>query len=144
MSELPVSARVDYTFSAPPEAVFDAWVTGDKVRKWFGPGLGEMTRIAIDAQVGGAFSFVQRRGFDDVEHVGRYVEFDRPQRLAFTWAVKGTQHNSRVTIDIAPSAGGARLQLTHELHPHWENYRERTEASWTKMLDAMAAAIAGS
>jgi uncharacterized protein YndB with AHSA1/START domain len=78
---------------------------------------------------------------DNVEHNGKYVEFIRPERLAFTWSVKGTGHDSRVVIDIAPVADGSVLKLVHELDPHWENYRERTAASWTKMLTAMAAAI---
>jgi uncharacterized protein YndB with AHSA1/START domain len=135
---LPVKAQVTYRFAASPEAVFDAWITGDKVRKWFGPGLGEMVRVAIDARPGGAFSFVQRRGLDEVDHIGKYLEFERPYRLAFTWQVKGTPDSSKVSIDIVAVDSGSELSLIHELHPHWANYRERMEAAWTKMLDAIA------
>lgn len=136
-----VKAQVTYQFRASPESVFDAWITGAKVRRWFGQGLGEMTRVAIDARVGGAFSFVQRRGLDDVEHVGKYEELDRPNRIVFTWIVKGTQHPSRVVIDIVANDGGSEVTLVHELHPHWANYIPQTENAWNKMLAAMAAAI---
>lgn len=136
-----VKARITREFAAAPEAVFEAWITGDKVRKWFGPGLGEMTRVAVDARESGSFSFVQRRGMDDVDHIGKYLEFYRPNRLVFTWQVKGTAHNSKVIIDIEPTATGSRLTLVHELDPHWADYREKTEAAWTKMLNAMAEAI---
>ncbi len=139
-----VRAQVTYNFSAPPEAVFDAWLTTDKIRKWFAPGMGEMVRIAVDAREGGSFSFVQRRGLDNVDHGGKYLEFIRPYRLAFTWAVKGTAHSSIVIVDIAATANGSKLTLTHELHPHWADYRAKTEASWTKMLTAMSDAIAWS
>jgi uncharacterized protein YndB with AHSA1/START domain len=136
-----VKAQVTHRFHAAPEAVFDAWITRDTVPKWFAPGLGDIIRVVVDPREGGIFSFVQRRGLDNVEHNGKYIEFIRPNRLVFTWSVKDTGHDSRVLIDIVPIAGGSELTLVHELHPHWENYRERTAASWTKMLTAMAAAI---
>ena len=135
------AARVTHRFRATPEAVFDAWLTGDKVRRWFAPGLGEMTRIAVEPRVGGSFLFAQRRGLDEVEHLGKYVELIRPERLAFTWQVKGTADTSRVAIDIEPNNEGCELTLVHELSPAWENYVERTRAAWTKMLNAMAEAL---
>jgi len=140
-SQSPVQAQVTHFFRAKPEVVFDAWITSDKIRKWFGPGLGEMVRVAVDAREGGSFSFVQRRGMDDVDHTGKYLEFNRPYRLAFTWQVKGTPHSSKVSIEIANIPTGSELSLVHELHPHWADYREKVAASWTKMLTAMAAAI---
>jgi uncharacterized protein YndB with AHSA1/START domain len=136
-----VKAQVTHYFRVKPEVVFDAWITSDKVRKWFGPGLGEIVRVAVDPREGGSFSFVQRRGMDDVDHIGKYLEFNRPYRLAFTWQVKGTSHSSKVRIEIANIPTGSELILTHELHPHWADYREKTEGAWTKMLDAMAKAI---
>ncbi len=30
------------------------------------------------------------------------------------------------------------LTLTHELHPDWADYVDRTEAAWTQMLDVIA------
>ena|SRR5215471_10937008 len=139
-----VKVQVTHYFKVKPEIVFDAWITSDKIKKWFGPGLGEMVRIAVDAREGGSFSFVQRRGTEDVDHIGTYTEFLRPYRLAFTWQVKDTPHSSKVFIQIANIPSGAELILTHELHPHWANYRDKTEAAWTKMLTAMASAIEGS
>jgi uncharacterized protein YndB with AHSA1/START domain len=136
-----ITATVTHTFAASPEKVFDAWITGEKVREWFAPGMGEMVRVAIDARLGGAFSFVQRRGMDDVDHLGKYIEFARPDRLAFTWQIKGTPHSSRVLIDIVPTAAGCELSLAHELHPHWADYKEKVAASWAKMLGAMAKAV---
>lgn len=138
---LPIKAHVTYRFNAPAEAVFDAWITANKVRNWFGPGLGEMLRIAIDARIGGAFLFAQKRGLQAVEHIGIYKEFARPNRLEFTWQVKGTPDSSLVSIEIDDADGGCELKLTHHLHPHWADYRERMTTSWRKMLDAMAIAI---
>jgi uncharacterized protein YndB with AHSA1/START domain len=129
-------------FSAPPERVFDAWLDPDKIKLWFAPGLGEMVRIAVESRVGGTFSFVQRRDGTNVDHTGEYQEFVRPTRLVFTWGVpQSSPDRSRVIIDIAPQPGGCELTLTHELHPHWADYAERTKDAWTKMLAAMADAL---
>jgi uncharacterized protein YndB with AHSA1/START domain len=137
MSKTPVVATVTHRFAASADAVYDAWLSSANIRKWFAPGMGEMTRIAVNARVGGTFLFAQRRGIDEVEHVGTYLELHRPQRIAFTWQVKGTGDESRVHIDIVPSVDGSTLTLRHELDPRWESYREKMAASWTRMLEAM-------
>jgi hypothetical protein len=41
-------------------------------------------------------------------------------------------------VDIVPLETGCQLTLTHELHPDWADYASRTEAGWTKMIDALA------
>jgi uncharacterized protein YndB with AHSA1/START domain len=136
-----IAVKVTHIFNAPREAVFDAWIASERIRQWFAPGLGEMVRVALDARVGGSFSFVQRRGMADVDHIGKYLELDRPQRLAFTWQVRGTSDTSRVFIDIVPKNEGCELTLVHELAPSWADYKDKTAAAWTKMLNAMAVAI---
>jgi uncharacterized protein YndB with AHSA1/START domain len=140
-SKPPVPIRVTRRFNQSPERVFDAWLDRDKVKQWFAPGLGEMVRVEIDARVGGSFSFVQRRDGAEVDHIGTYLEMDRPRRLAFTWSARPSKDSSRVDIEIVPQGTGCELALTHELHPDWANYASRTEAAWTKMLDAMAEAV---
>lgn len=139
-------ARVTRRFAAPPERVFDAWLDRKLVEKWFAPGMGPMVRVDIDPSIGGEFSFVQRRqgdaGARDVDHRGEYLELLRPRRLVFSWGVPSdSPDKSRVVVEIAPQGSGSELTLTHELHPGWAGYVARTEAAWTKMLDAMAAAL---
>ena len=111
----------------------------------FGPALRdeEVLRIAVDARIGGSFSFVVRRQGEEIDHIGAYLEIDRPQRLAFTWGIaRESEDGSRVRIDIVPLATGCQLTLIHELHPDWADYASRTEAGWTKMLEALADRLA--
>jgi hypothetical protein len=59
----------------------------------------------------------------------------------FTWGVANVGDSSRVIIDIIPLEKGCELTLTHELHPNWVDFASRAEASWTKMLDVLAATL---
>jgi len=139
MTTSTIHVRVTRRFDASAERVFDAWLDPAKVAKWFAPQLGPMVRVAIDARVGGRFSFCQRRGADDVDHVGEYLELDRPRRLVFTWAMADAPDDaSRVSIDIAPSGSGCELTLVHEMDSKWKDYASRTESGWKSLLDGIA------
>lgn len=140
----PVRVSVTREYEAPPERVFDAWLDPDMIGRWmFGPGVREeeIIRLRLDARVGGSFSFVVRRQGQEIDHVGEYIEIARPRRLVFTWGIAGLD-SSRVMIDIASSGAGCELKLTHELHPDWGEYAERTEAGWRRMLTELARALA--
>jgi uncharacterized protein YndB with AHSA1/START domain len=137
----PFVVRVERRMNASAERVFDAWLDPARVPLWFAPGLGPMTRVHIDARVGGGFSFMQRRGDEDVDHVGEYLEIDRPRRLVFTWSMpQYTEDVSKVSLDIVPDGNGSHVTLVHEMDPKWAEYAERTRDGWEKMLhliDAM-------
>lgn len=142
----PVAVRVTRDFAAPPERVFDAWLDPDALARWmFGPNVRdeEVVRLTVDARVGGTFSFVVRRAGTEIDHLGEYLAIDRPRRLAFTWGVAGTGASSRVATDIVPRGIGCTLSLTHELHPDWADYAQRTAAGWTKMLGVLGDVLDG-
>lgn len=144
-SESHVNVRVTRRFSASPEQVFDAWLDPVMIGKWmFGPALREeeVVRITLDPRVGGSFSFVVLRQGQEIDHVGEYLEIDRPRRLVFTWGIsQDSPESSRVIIYIVPLENGCELTLTHELHPNWADYKSQTENAWTKMFDALAATL---
>src|SRR5262245_50942378 len=74
--------RVERRFKASPESVFDAWLKPELLEQWmFNPALRneEVLRIAIDARVGGLFSFQIRRNDQNFHYIGKYLEIDRPQ-----------------------------------------------------------------
>lgn len=143
----PVQARVTQHFTVPAEQVFDAWLDPALIGLWmFGPALREeeVVRLTVDAQVGGAFSFVVRRQGQEIDHIGEYLELDRPRRIVFTWGVRGhSDDESRVTIDITPLAQGCELTLTHEISPKWADFVERSRTGWAKMVSVLADQLAG-
>jgi uncharacterized protein YndB with AHSA1/START domain len=137
-----VQARVSRRFQSAAEEVFDAWLDPELAREWFAPGLGEMTRVEIDARVGGTFWLVQRRDGTLAEHTGEYLEIDRPRRLVFTWRTPPLTDTSRVTIEIRPLEDGCELTVTHEMGADWEPFVDRAAAAWGRMADAIAGLLA--
>jgi uncharacterized protein YndB with AHSA1/START domain len=134
-----VTVRVTHRFSASSERVFDAWLDPARAGKFlFATPTGKMVRAEVDARVGGKFAFVDRRDGEDVEHVGEYLEIDRPRRLVFTFAVpKYSSVITRVIIDVVPLGTGCELTLTHEgVLPE---YASGTEAGWTAILKGLEA-----
>jgi uncharacterized protein YndB with AHSA1/START domain len=130
--------RISRRFEASAERVFDAWLDPKKAGKWlFATPTGQMVRVEIDARVGGSFVITRRSDGEDVEHVGKYLEIDRPRRLVFTFAVpKFSTQETRVAIDIRPLPTGCELTLTHEgVLPEW---LEQSKEGWGKILEALA------
>jgi len=140
-SEQKVRARITRRFAFPAEDVFDAWLSPASAREWFAPGLGEMTRIEIDARVGGTFWLVQRRGEQEAQHTGEYLELDRPRRLVFTWRTPPLEESSLVVIEIADTDDGCELTLTHEMDAQWAAFVDRAAGAWQKMADAIGSLL---
>lgn len=100
-----------------------------------------MIRAEIDAKVGGRFTFVDRRpDMGDVEHIGTYVEIDRPRRLVFDFAVPAYEPTlTRITLDFASAGQGCDLTLTHE--GVFEDYVKQTEHGWGMILGGLERAL---
>lgn len=127
-------------FEASAERVFDAFLDPKKASTFlFATPAGEMVRAEVDPRVGGRYTFTDRRDGEDVEHVGEYLEIERPRRLAFTLAVpKYSQDVDRVVIEIVPLESGCELTLTCETAPEWA---ERTEEGWAAILEGLAGTL---
>ena len=134
--------RATHRYEAAPQQVFDAWLDPKIAGRFlFATPTGQMVKAEIDAKVGGHFNFTDRRpDMGDVEHVGTYLEIDRPRRLVFEFAVPAyDQTKTRVTIEIAPSASGSELTLTHD--GVFESYVTQTQQGWGMILDGLAKAL---
>ena len=143
MNPPPQKATVQVTrrFSASAERVFDAWLDPSTAGKWlFATPTGKMVKVKIDARVGGSYLIVEQRDGVDVEHVGEYLEIDRPRRLVFTLKVpKYSQENTKLTIEIRALDSGCELTLTHEgVLP---DYIASTTSGWNIILDHLAGTL---
>lgn len=137
----PVQAVVVHHFSVPAERVYDAFLDVTLLGRWmFGPAVRDerIVRIALEPKVGGKFSFVVNRQGTEVDHVGEYLEIDRPRLLVFTWAIRANlTDTSRVIVEITPLATGCDVKLTHVMSPESAAYVDKATGAWTKMLTAL-------
>ncbi|HKI12167.1 MAG TPA: SRPBCC domain-containing protein [Candidatus Acidoferrum sp.] len=143
MKSQPQKAIVQVTrkFSASADRVFDAWLDPSTVSKWlFATPTGKMSKVKIDARVGGSYLIVESREGTDVEHVGEYLEIDRPRRLVFTLKVpKYSQESTKVTVEIRALDSGCELTLTHEgVLP---DYIASTTSGWNMILNQLSATL---
>jgi uncharacterized protein YndB with AHSA1/START domain len=135
-SSQPVIVRVSHTFAASPERVFDAWLDPSRLGKWmFATPGGEMVHVSVEPRVGGCFNVTERREGEDVEHIGEFVEIDRPRRLVFLFQVpKYGPTRDRVEVDITPLGTGCTVTITHELAPADAEMKDGVIKGWTEIL----------
>ncbi len=130
----PAAIRVARRFRAPPERVFHAWLEPDVAGRWlFATATQPAAKVDIDARVGGAFRFAERRDGGRTEHAGRYLEIVPHRRLVFTLATADRPRVvTRVTAEIRPLESGCELALTHENVP--PDRAIETEGRWAGIL----------
>jgi uncharacterized protein YndB with AHSA1/START domain len=107
----PTAIRIERTFRAPAQAVFDAWTSVEALRRWYPPGADWDTPVAeVDLRVGGRLRVVLRSPTgEEFGGGGEYREITPPTRLVFTWtwdrpdAGDGTQ---LVEVDFSEQPDG--------------------------------------
>ena len=129
--------RIERTFQAPVEAVFDAWTSEEVIRRWWQAEHGwETSDAEVDLRVGGVVRVVMRDPARDVEHGGggRYTEIDPPNRLAFTWIWDGDTRRTLIELDFAERDGVTTVRFTHS--GLWDEAAVRAhEHGWGNILD---------
>jgi uncharacterized protein YndB with AHSA1/START domain len=112
--------RMERTYQAPAQAVFDAWTSEEVIRRWFHAGHDwETTEAEVDLRVGGTVRVVMRNPHEDVEYGGggRYTEIDPPNRLAFTWLWDGNDTRQLIELDFEETLRGRHHGPLHPQRP---------------------------
>jgi uncharacterized protein YndB with AHSA1/START domain len=133
-----VDIRITQRFDAPAEHVFNAWIDPAIAGKWlFATASQPVTRVEIDARVGGSFCFVERGNGADIDHAGQYIDIVRPRRIGFTLSRRSRSlDHSRVRVEIIPLDIGCKLMLHHE--GVLSQDASRIEGRWAGMLYGLA------
>ena len=120
--------RIERTFDAPAEDVFDAWdeAQGGHPAAWFRPARAGRSRSAeVDLRLGRTVRVVMR---DPSGEPGRgrreYTEIDRPNRLVFTWTFDDYPSNQQlIELEFTERDGATTVGLRQQQHLRGEAAR---------------------
>jgi uncharacterized protein YndB with AHSA1/START domain len=137
--------RIERTYPAPAEDVFDAWTSSEVMRRWLHPGPDwETPQAEVDLRVGGKVRVVMRRpDGTEVEARGEYTLVDRPHRLVTTWTFGDDPANEQlIELSFSESEGSTRVLLVNSRISTGER-RDNQDRGWRGCLDQLERLLAG-
>ncbi|HXP37190.1 MAG TPA: SRPBCC domain-containing protein [Solirubrobacteraceae bacterium] len=136
--------RIERSFAAPPEDVFDAWTNPQVLERWWTVQSSQGSpRCEVDLRVGGRYVLRMRDDSGELHVVGgEYREVDRPRRLVYTWRWEGDGgphpgHISIVTVEFRADGDLTTVVLEHSGLASEES-RTRHGAGWQAVLERLA------
>lgn len=136
----PTALRLERSFNAPAQVLFDAWTSAETLRRWWPAGWDWETPVAeVDPRVGGRLRLVMRSpDGEEFGGSGEYLEIDPPSRLIFTWTWDGHEgHQGTQLVEVEfeeRDDGTTTVVLTNRGLKDEESKRSHREG-WEKSLD---------
>jgi len=136
--------RIERTFAASAEEVFDAWTSPDVMRRWLHPGADWETPVAeVDLRVGGDIRVVMRKPDGGEPGArGKYVLIDRPRRLVMSWTFNDDPFNEQlIELSFSESEGMTTVVMLNS-RISTDERRDSQQEGWLGCLDQLTAALA--
>jgi uncharacterized protein YndB with AHSA1/START domain len=136
--------RIERTFDAPAEEVFDAWTSPEVMRRWFHCFEGWSTPEAeVDLRVGGKVRVVMRTAEGrDAAMGGEYRVIDRPRRLVMTWTFDDFPDNEQLIELTFSESEGSTTVLMVNTQISTEERRESQDEGWNGCLTELQRLLA--
>jgi uncharacterized protein YndB with AHSA1/START domain len=137
--------RVERTFAASAEEVFDAWTSPEVMRRWLHPGADwETPEAEVDLRVGGNVRVVMRRpDGSEIESRGEFTLIDRPRRLVMTWTFGDEPSNEQLLeLSFFESGGSTTVRLVNS-RISTDERREGQDWGWRECLVQLERVLAG-
>ena len=135
--------RIERTFDATAEAVFDAWTSADVMRRWFHVAADwETPRAEVDLRVGGKVRVVMRRpDGTEMGASGEYTLIDRPHRLQMNWTFDDEPSNRQlIELSFSESEGSTTVVMINS-GISTERRRDAQHGGWRGCLDELEQAL---
>jgi uncharacterized protein YndB with AHSA1/START domain len=138
------AVRIERTFDAPAEVVFDAWTSAEVMRRWFHcePDW-ETPQAEVDLRIGGKVRVVMRRpDGTEVGASGEYTLIDRPRRLQMSWTFDDEPSNrQRIELSFSESEGSTIVVMVNRGISTAER-RDAQHDGWQGCFDELGKALA--
>ena len=138
--------RIERTFDAPVERVFDAWTSEEVLRRWLHGMTDWETPVAeVDLRVGGTIRIVMRDPADGTEvgAMGEYRVVEPPRRLVFTWVWDHDPDRPQlIELEFSEQAGRTSVRMTNSAIPTDGRLRDQ-ERGWHVCYDNLDLVLAG-
>ena len=139
------TVKIERTFTARAEDVFDAWTSPEVLRRWFHVGPDWETPVAeVDLRVGGGVRIVMRTpAGEDRGARGEYTVIERPTRLAMIWSFDDDPANEQLIELSFSEADGATTVLFVNTGIATDDRRDSQDRGWNGCLDQLERVLAG-
>ena len=138
--------RIERSFAASAEAVFDAWTSPEVMRRWLHPAPDwDTPEVEVDLRVGGRVRVVMRRPEGrNAEAQGQYTVIDRPRRLAMTWTFDDDPDNLQlIELSFTESEGSTSVVMVNS-GISTDERRGAQHDGWHGCFDELERALAAS
>ena len=137
--------RIERTFAATAEDVFDAWTSPEVMRRWFHCFADWDTPDAeVDLRVGGKVRVVMRRPDGTKAGArGEYRLIDRPHRLVMTWTFDDDPSNEQLIELYFSESEGLTTALMVNSGISTDERRDAQDEGWRGCFDELERALAG-
>lgn len=126
MANLSIHKR--YILNYARDIVFDAWVSSEAV-------IAPVTAIEVDPRVGGIYKLTVD-GERPSHMVGKYLEFDRPSKLVYTWEWNKDGEVSQITVQFKEHEDGTELIIDHSDFAK-ESSRNSHDTGWDSYVSGL-------
>ena len=137
--------RIERTFDAPVERVFEAWTNEEVLRRWLhGMPGGDTPTAEVDLRVGGRIRIVMRDPSGaESGATGEYSVVDPSRRLVFTWVWDDLPDRPQlIQLEFSERDGATTVLMTNSSIPTDERW-ESQQRGWNVCYDNLDRVLAG-
>lgn len=137
--------RIERTYRASIEHVFDAWTDPEVMRRWFHcePDW-DTPEAEVDLRVGGNVRVVMRKpDGTEINAYGEYTLIDRPHRLEMTWTFDDDPANQQLIELTFSESDGSTTVLMVNSGISTNERRDAQDRGWHGCLDELERLMAG-